>query len=107
MNKIIWFRYDLRLIDNDAFSHAVKQGNTLPIFIFDKDYFKLDTSSSFHLYPIRIKSIKSKLNRNYLYQKLKEINVGVNIHYIPIYRHSYYKKMGFKILYFNKFAAHN
>ena len=38
-----------------------------------------DTSSSFHLYPIRLKSIKPKLNRNYLYQKLKEINVGVNI----------------------------
>ena len=54
-----------------------------------------DTSSSFHLYPIRVQSTKHKLNRNYLYQKLKDINIGVNIHYIPIYRHSFYKNMGF------------
>ena len=36
MNKIVWFRYDLRLIDNDAFLNAIKNGNILPIFIFDK-----------------------------------------------------------------------
>ena len=67
MNKIIWFRYDLRLIDNDAFSHAVKQGNTLPIFIFDKDYFKLDTSSSFHLEFIKksIEDLEKNLQREY------------------------------------------
>ena len=55
-----------------------------------------NTASSFHLYPVRIKSEKCKINRNTLYQKLKELNIGVNIHYIPIYRHSYYKKLGFK-----------
>ena len=49
MNKIVWFRYDLRLEDNEAFIEATKNGNVLPIFIFDENYFKLDTSSSFHL----------------------------------------------------------
>ena len=49
MNKIVWFRYDLRLEDNHAFIEATKNGNVLPIFIFDKNYYKLDTSSSFHL----------------------------------------------------------
>ena len=49
MNKIVWFRYDLRLEDNQAFIEATKNGNVLPIFIFDKNYYKLDTSSSFHL----------------------------------------------------------
>ena len=49
MNKIVWFRYDLRLEDNQAFIEATKNGNILPIFIFDKNYYKLDTSSSFHL----------------------------------------------------------
>ena len=45
MNKIVWFRYDLRLIDNEAFLNATKNGNILPIFIFDKGYFKLEVSS--------------------------------------------------------------
>ena len=49
MNKIIWFRYDLRIQDNKAFSEASKSGNVLPIFIFDKNFYKLKTSSSFHL----------------------------------------------------------
>jgi len=49
VNKIVWFRYDLRLEDNEAFIEATKNGNVLPIFIFDENYYKLDTSSSFHL----------------------------------------------------------
>ena len=55
-----------------------------------------DTESSFHLYPIRIKSMKNKIDRNFLYKKLKAINIGVNIHYIPIYRHTYYQNLGFR-----------
>ena len=27
-------------------------------------------------------------------------NIKVNVHYIPIYRHSFYKKMGFKASHF-------
>ncbi len=49
MNKIVWFRNDLRVFNNDAFNEATKSGNILPIFIFDKEYHKLPTSSSFHL----------------------------------------------------------
>ncbi len=48
MNKIVWFRFDLRLEDNEAFIEASKNGNVLPIFIFDEDYYKIETSSSFH-----------------------------------------------------------
>ena len=49
MNKILWFRFDLRLHDNEAVKKALKDGKTLPIFIFDEEYFKLEVSSSFHL----------------------------------------------------------
>lgn len=33
--SIVWFRQDLRLSDNPAFSTAVKQGRVLPIYILD------------------------------------------------------------------------
>lgn len=49
MKKIIWFRYDLRIYDNQAFINTCKNGVVLPIFIFDENHWKLTTSSSFHL----------------------------------------------------------
>ena len=49
MNKIVWFRYDLRISENNAFREAIKNGNVVPIFIFDEGLFELETSSSFHL----------------------------------------------------------
>ena len=75
MNKIVWFRYDLRLEDNQAFIEATKNGNVLPIFIFDKNYYKLDTSSSFHL-----KFCEDSLKE--LNQSLKNLyNSKINIYY--------------------------
>ena len=75
MNKIVWFRYDLRLIDNDAFLNAIKNGNILPIFIFDKSYFKSEISSSFHLKFITDSLIE-------LDNKLqKDFGTNLNIYY--------------------------
>ena len=67
MNKIVWFRYDLRLTDNEAFLNATKNGNILPIFIFDEGYFKLEVSSSFHLKFIieSIDELDSKLQKQF------------------------------------------
>ncbi|WP_440678375.1 deoxyribodipyrimidine photo-lyase/cryptochrome family protein [Candidatus Pelagibacter sp. HIMB1611] len=49
MKKILWFRHDLRIEDNEAFNKACNDGEVLPIFIYDDVYWKLETSSSFHL----------------------------------------------------------
>ena len=67
MNKIIWFRYDLRIYENSAFTEAIKDGNVLPIFIFDKELFKLETSSSLHLTFIKdsLNDLKDKLKNKY------------------------------------------
>ena len=51
--------------------------------------------NSYHLYPIRIKNNKTIKFRKSLYDFLKEKKIFLNLHYIPIYRHPYYKKMGF------------
>ena len=75
MNKIVWFRYDLRLEDNQAFIEATKNGNVLPIFIFDENYYKIETSSSFH-----IKFCEDSLKD--LNQSLKNLyNSKINIYY--------------------------
>ena len=67
MNKLIWFRYDLRICENSNFNEAIKDGNVLPIFIFDKQLFNLETSSSIHLRFIKdsLNDLKEKLKKKY------------------------------------------
>ena len=48
-NSLMWFRYDLRIKDNEALFAASENEFCLPIFIFDEDYLKLQTTSDFHL----------------------------------------------------------
>jgi len=47
---------------------------------------KEDRETSHHLYVIKID------NRDELYNKLKEQGIGTSVHFIPIHKHSYYKK---------------
>ena len=67
MNKIVWFRNDLRVSNNDAFNEAAKSGKILPIYIFDKEYHKLPTSSSFHLDFLKssLEDLKKTLSEKY------------------------------------------
>ena len=53
--------------------------------------------SSFHLYVVLVRKNKKKITRNKLYLLLKKRDILTNIHYIPIYRHPFYKKMNFKL----------
>jgi len=50
--------------------------------------------SSFHLYVI-LTHLKNG-QRDQLYNYLKKKNIETNVHYIPIYRHPYYKRFQFK-----------
>jgi len=52
--------------------------------------------SSWHLYIIRINSEKLSTNRSEIFQALLAENIGVNVHYIPVYLHPYYQKIGYK-----------
>ena len=54
-----------------------------------------DTISSFHLYIIRIKFENKVISRSQLFEKLRNEGVMVNLHYIPIYKHPYYAKLGY------------
>lgn len=49
--------------------------------------------SAWHLYPIRLVNLKK---RAFVFKKLQEAGIGVQAHYIPVYLHPYYKKLGYK-----------
>ncbi len=53
-------------------------------------------TSSFHLYVIQVKPNKKKITRDILYKKLLAKGIITNVHYIPIYIHPFYKKLGLK-----------
>ena len=52
------------------------------------------TSSSWHLYIIRLKK-NTQITHKQLFEQFRSAGVLVNIHYIPIYRQPYYKSLGF------------
>lgn len=54
-----------------------------------------DSYSSFHLYVIRLPQENENFNRRKVFEHLRANSIGVNLHYIPIYHHPYYAKLGF------------
>ena len=51
--------------------------------------------SSFHLFIIRTRDTHGPLAHNELFMRLRRSGINVNFHYIPIYKHPYYKQFGF------------
>ncbi|WP_430788234.1 UDP-4-amino-4,6-dideoxy-N-acetyl-beta-L-altrosamine transaminase [Virgibacillus flavescens] len=54
------------------------------------------STSSWHLYLIRLNFAKLNTNRDELFKALQEENIGVNVHYIPVHFHPYYQQLGYK-----------
>jgi len=55
-----------------------------------------DAYSGMHLYVIRLKLNEVERTHRQVYEATVEHNIGVNLHYIPVYRQPYYEEMGFK-----------
>ncbi len=54
------------------------------------------TFSSYHLYPICTEDGSNNKLQLKIYNTLRENEIAVNLHYIPIHRHPYYENFGFK-----------
>ncbi len=55
-------------------------------------FVKKNVKHSWHLYIIQLEIDKLKVDRDQIFKALREENIGVNVHYIPIHYHSYYQK---------------
>ncbi len=55
-----------------------------------------DSYSGSHLYVVRLQL--DKISRTYreVFDSLRELGIGVNLHYIPVHIQPYYQRMGFK-----------
>ncbi len=54
------------------------------------------TDSSWHLYILKLQLSKLTAGRKEIFQALHKENIGVNVHYIPVYLHPYYESLGFQ-----------
>ena len=46
---------------------------------------------AWHLYPIRVNPQRLSADRAHLFRALRAENIGVNVHYIPVHLHPYYR----------------
>jgi UDP-4-amino-4,6-dideoxy-N-acetyl-beta-L-altrosamine transaminase len=51
--------------------------------------------SSYHLYIIRIPEKSKNFDRLQVFERLRSNGIGVNVHYIPVYRQPYFQKYNF------------
>lgn len=72
---------------NEAFSK-------LPEIFVQEEIPESDTTR--HLYILRIRPEKLTIGRAEFFEYMKAENICCNVHYIPVYYHPYYQKMGYE-----------
>ena len=107
--KALGFNYRL---DDISCSLGISQLKKLPTFInkrkliakkYNKEFlntsikplYKYSNNSSYHLYVILIDFSKQNISKEQLFLKLKEKNIGIQVHYIAINKQAYYKNLGY------------
>jgi perosamine synthetase len=56
-----------------------------------------DVNPAWHLYSIRVDTEKLRADRSRIFTALRAENIGVNVHYIPVHLHPYYRdRFGYK-----------
>lgn len=58
---------------------------------------RAETNPAWHLYAIRLQTEKLTADRAEIFRALRGENIGVNVHYIPVHLHPYYRdRFGFR-----------
>jgi len=57
-----------------------------------------EVNPAWHLYPIKLDLATLRVGRSEIFAALRAVGLGVNVHYIPVHLHSYYRKnFGYRI----------
>ena len=73
----------------DIFNHYASLLKDLPL---DLPKHNDDSYSALHLYPVLV---NDKKKHKLLFEHMRKNNIGVNLHYIPVYKQPYYQQLGF------------
>ena len=60
-----------------------------------KPLYPYTENSSYHLCVVRVDFSKTAINKKELFIKIKELGIGLQLHYIPINKQPFYKSLGY------------
>lgn len=83
LDTFIKRRQEIAAIYTEAFKDV--EGITVPKQL-------ADTASGWHLYMVQLEN----MGRKQVFDAMRMANIGVHVHYIPVYWHPYYEKLGYK-----------
>jgi len=84
LNAFIARRIEIAKRYDEAFKNSVIK----PLYIYNG-------KSSYHLYVVQVDFTQLSLSKADLFNTLREKGIGVQLHYIPINKQPYYKKLGY------------
>ncbi|MCX7729231.1 MAG: DegT/DnrJ/EryC1/StrS family aminotransferase, partial [Bacteroidia bacterium] len=93
---------ELARYDNDTLIKRKKIFDAYSSYFQDNTVFQipvyrtLEKTSSYHVYPLRIKGINEQ-QRDAIIQEIFNNDVSVNVHFIPLPLMSYYQSLGYDI----------
>ena len=71
-----------------AYDKAFNNSIIKPLYVFDG-------KSSYHLYVVRVNFALVSITKAELFNKMREKNIGLQLHYIPINKQPYYVSLGY------------
>jgi len=74
---------------------AIRYRNLLSGFPITLPWQNPDSYSSMHLYVIRLKLGKINKSQLQIFNRMRELGIGVQLHYIPVHIHPFYRNLGF------------
>jgi UDP-4-amino-4,6-dideoxy-N-acetyl-beta-L-altrosamine transaminase len=89
MNKINYFitrRREIVKLYNDSFKYLKEI-----VTPYEAEF----SNSGWHIYVIKVKPELLTVTRKEIFEALQAENIGVNVHYLPVYLHPYYKSLGY------------
>lgn len=87
IDKFIKRRREVVKQYNEAFKNI--KGIVTP---YEADF----SNSGWHIYVIKIKPEFLKVTRKEIFEALQAENIGVNVHYLPVYLNPYYRGLGYE-----------
>jgi len=85
LKKVDWM-WQKRKAISGQYTEALK-----PFEELTTPYVKADRESAWHLYVIRLNLEMLKIDRNQFIEELKNRGILTSVHFIPLYRHPYYR----------------
>ena len=84
LDSFVKRRKEIALKYDKAFLNSVVK----PLYSFTKN-------SSYHLFVVKVDFSKLNISKVELFNKMREKNIGLQLHYIPINKQPYYKSLGY------------